>query len=428
MAQHLLLVLRILFFLTGLSDTQSVSTVSHVSVKQGGSITIPCLYDQRYRNNVKYWCRVSFWLRCSTVVRTDHPMTSGKTSISDDINQRIFTVTMTNLSSSDSDYYWCSVEKKNEGDDGARLQISVTPGTPELYVDQQEMTGVVGGSVTMLCYYSSYGDSGRWCRMGGSCVAVGSSGALDGTFVKLVQEQRETTNGFVLMVTMSGLMMANTGWYWCEKGKLQMPVHITVNQPTTTQTTTTTTQAPTSHQTSLTSAESNTSPPTVTPSVTDRDNVVTDENTDEKHQSLLEVLFIPLSLLVVLIAVTLVTLKMLRKHKDKKAKDQPPNTSVQPADPEQDITYSTVSHIRGTAQQDLNPERHGDLYSNVIPMQHWTAQRDPFPDDAVTYSTVVTKNKTQPNQNQLVAYSTVAQHQRYSRSQSTRRDVGGNTG
>ncbi|XP_055758356.1 CMRF35-like molecule 1 isoform X2 [Salvelinus fontinalis] len=287
------------------------------------------------------------------------------------------------------------------------------------------MTGVVGGSVTVLCYYSSYGGSGRWCRMGGSCVAVGSSGAFEGTVVKL--EQRKTTNGYVLTVTMSGLMMENTGWYWCEKGKLQMPVHITVNQPTTTQSTTTTTQAPTSHQTSLTSAESNTSPPTVTPSVTDRDNVVTNENTDEKHQSLLEVLFIPLSLLVVLIAVTLVTLKMLRKHKDKKAKDQPTKTSVQSADPEQDITYSTVSHIRGTAQQDLNPERHGDLYTTVIPKQHWTAQRqDPFPDDAVTYSTVVTKNKTQPN-NQLVVYSTVAQHQRYSRSQSTRRDVGENT-
>ncbi|XP_055757606.1 uncharacterized protein LOC129835933 [Salvelinus fontinalis] len=233
---------------------------------------------------------------------------------------------------------------------------SSNSGTPELYVDQQEMTGVVGGSVTVLCYYSSYGGSRRWCRMGGSCVAVGSSEAFDGTVVKLVQEQRETTNGFVLTVTMSGLMMENTGWYWCEKGDLQITVHITVNQPTTTQSTTTTTQAPTSHQTSLTSAESNTSPPTVTPSVTDRDNVVTNENTDEKHQSLLEVLFIPLSLLVVLIAVTLVTLKMLRKHKDKKAKDQPTNTSVQPADPEQDITYSTVRYIRGTAQQDLNSD------------------------------------------------------------------------
>ncbi|XP_029525267.1 polymeric immunoglobulin receptor-like isoform X5 [Oncorhynchus nerka] len=364
MAPHLLLLLRILFFLTGVSYAQSVSTVSHVSVKQGGSITIPCLYNQRYRNNVKYWCRGCNWFVCSTVLRTDHPKTSGKTSISDDINQRVFTVTMTSLSPSDSDCYWCIVERKGKADDGSRLQISVTPGTPELYVDQQQMTGVVGGSVTVLCYYSSQGSSGKWCKMGGYCVAVGLSGALNGTCVKLVQEQSRTTNSYVLMVTMRGLMMENTGWYWCEKGDLQMPVHITVNQPTTTQSTT-----------------------TISPSVTNRDNVETNENTDEKHQSWLEFLFIPLSLLVVLIAVTLVTLKMLRKHKDKKAKDQPPNTTVQSSDSEQNITYSTV----------LNPESHGDLYSTVIPKQHRTAKKDPLPDDAVTYSTVVTKNKVQPN-------------------------------
>ncbi|XP_029525265.1 polymeric immunoglobulin receptor-like isoform X3 [Oncorhynchus nerka] len=373
MAPHLLLLLRILFFLTGVSYAQSVSTVSHVSVKQGGSITIPCLYNQRYRNNVKYWCRGCNWFVCSTVLRTDHPKTSGKTSISDDINQRVFTVTMTSLSPSDSDCYWCIVERKGKADDGSRLQISVTPGTPELYVDQQQMTGVVGGSVTVLCYYSSQGSSGKWCKMGGYCVAVGLSGALNGTCVKLVQEQSRTTNSYVLMVTMRGLMMENTGWYWCEKGDLQMPVHITVNQPTTTQSTT-----------------------TISPSVTNRDNVETNENTDEKHQSWLEFLFIPLSLLVVLIAVTLVTLKMLRKHKDKKAKDQPPNTTVS-SDSEQNITYSTVSHIRGSTQQVLNPESHGDLYSTVIPKQHRTAKKDPLPDDAVTYSTVVTKNKVQPN-------------------------------
>uniref|UniRef100_A0A4W5JBZ4 Ig-like domain-containing protein n=1 Tax=Hucho hucho TaxID=62062 RepID=A0A4W5JBZ4_9TELE len=320
-----------------------VSTVSHMSVKQRGSITIPCLYDQRYRNNVKYWCRGYYWSGCSTVVRTDHPKTSGKTSISDDINQRVFTVTMTNLSPSDSDYYWCIVDRKNEADDGVRLQLSVTPGTPELYVDQQELTRVVGGSVTVLCYYSAFEVSERWCRMGWSCVAVGHSGALDGTFVKLQQEQIETTNGYVLMVTMSGLRIENTGWYWCEKGDLQMPVYITVNQPNTTQSNTTT---------------------TITPSVTNRENGVTNENTDEKKQSLLEVLLIPLSLLVVLIAGTLVTWKMLRKHKDKKAKDQPPNTSVQSADSEQNITYSTVSHIRGTTQQ-VKPNPFDQIPSNI---------------------------------------------------------------
>ncbi|CAB1343630.1 unnamed protein product [Coregonus sp. 'balchen'] len=159
MATHHLLVLDIFFFLTGLSGTQSVSTVSQVSVKRGGSITIPCLYGQIYRNHVKYWCRGSGWLSYSNVVRTDHPKTSGKTSISDDINQQMFTVTITKLSPSDSDYYWCIVEKECT-DDGVGLQLSVTP---------------------------------------------------DGTFVKLQQEQRKNTNGLVLTVKLTGLRMENTG-------------------------------------------------------------------------------------------------------------------------------------------------------------------------------------------------------------------------
>ncbi|KAK6293621.1 hypothetical protein J4Q44_G00359470 [Coregonus suidteri] len=377
MATHHLLVLDIFFFLTGLSGIQSVSTVSHVTVKKGGSITIPCLYDQRYRNHVKYWCKGLV-----------------------------------------SDYFWCAVEKFGP-DEKTYLSLSVTTGTPGLYVDQQHVTGVEGQSVTVNCSYINTGDM-RWCRMGGSCVK--ESETLDaGASVKL---KRISTNGKkVMIVTMSGLDRENTGWYWCAVGDLQMPVHITVNQKTIAQSTTTittttyirTTKAPTTHQTSVTGAESNTSQPTVTPSVTDQNNGGTDEKRQERIQSLLVVLLIPLSLLGVVIAGTLVTWKMLRKHKDKKAKGQPPNTSVQSADPEQEITYSTVSHIRGATQQGLNPERHVDLYSTVIPMQHRKAQRqDPFPDDAVTYSTLVTKNKTQPNAAEPddVVYSTVAPHQR----------------
>uniref|UniRef100_A0A4W5JPM6 Ig-like domain-containing protein n=1 Tax=Hucho hucho TaxID=62062 RepID=A0A4W5JPM6_9TELE len=185
------------------TDTQRVSTMSHVSVKQGGSITIPCLYDQRYRNNVKYWCRGYYWLGCSTVLHTDHPNVSEKTSISDDVNQRGFTVTMTSLSPSDSDYYWCIVERKNEADDGVRLQLSVTP---ELYVDQQELTGVVGESVTVRCYYSSLGGSGRWCRMGVRTDHPNTSGKTSTS---------DDINQQVFTVTMISLSPSDSDYYWC---------------------------------------------------------------------------------------------------------------------------------------------------------------------------------------------------------------------
>ncbi|CAB1343632.1 unnamed protein product, partial [Coregonus sp. 'balchen'] len=275
---------------------QSVSTVSHVTVKKGGSITIPCLYDQRYRNHVKYWCKGRKFLYCSTQMCTKPKSTSDWLSISDNVTTSIFTLTMNNLQPVVSDYFWCAVEKVGL-DESTYLSLSVTTDM-------------------------------RWCRMGGSCVK--KSETLDaGASVKL---KRISTNGKkVMIVTMSGLDRENTGWYWCAVGDLQMPVHITVNQKTIAQSTTTIT------------------------------------TTTYIRSNLLVVLLIPLSLLGVVIAGTLVTWKMLRKHKDKKAKGQPPNTSVQSADPEQEITYSTVSHIRGATQQAAEPD--DVVYSTVAPHQ-----------------------------------------------------------
>ncbi|XP_021466639.2 polymeric immunoglobulin receptor isoform X2 [Oncorhynchus mykiss] len=331
MAPYLLLVLHILFFLTGLSGIHGVSTVSHVSVSEGGSITIPCLYHHGYEEHVKYWCSGYFFNFCSTLMRTDSQSASNWLSIADNVTTRVFTVTMKNLQLG-SGYYWCAVEKGGT----THLYLSVATGTARLYVDQQHVTGVEGQSVTVNCNYSNSGDF-CWCRLGGSCV-VRTVGNLDGASVEL---KRILANGKkVMIVTMSQLKMKNTGWYWCAVGDLQMPVHITVNQPTTTQSNTTT---------------------------TNQKNGGTDEKRQERIQSLLVVLLIPLSLLVVVIAGTLVTLKKLRKQKDKKAKDQPANTSVQSADSEPNITYSTVSHTRGTAQQEAEP---GDVvYSTVAAHQ-----------------------------------------------------------
>ncbi|KAM9396004.1 uncharacterized protein ACWYII_033867 [Salvelinus alpinus] len=111
-----------------------------------------------------------------------------------------------------------------------------------------------------------------------------------------------------------------------------------------------------------------------------------------------KVLLISLGMLVVVTAGILVTWKMWRKHKDNKAKDQTTNNSVS-ADFEQDITYSTVTHTRETAQQRPNPESHHDvMYRTVMPDQFRTAEkRNPFPeaDDDVTYSTVIPQHKAQ---------------------------------
>uniref|UniRef100_A0A8C4ELK5 Immunoglobulin domain-containing protein n=1 Tax=Dicentrarchus labrax TaxID=13489 RepID=A0A8C4ELK5_DICLA len=202
----------------------SVTTVSKVSVKAGGSISIPCLYEPEYTHHVKYLCKGYTWELCSYSVRTDQPDSSGKFSISDDKQQRIFTVTINNLMMKDSSfYYWCAVEINVREDERKFFELSVTTGWPQLFVDHQEITGFNGEHVTIHGSYSNTGEI-EWCRLGRSCVKK-PSGSIDGTRVTINANVPK-----VFTVTMSGLRTESSGWYFCTKGGLQMPVHVTVKE------------------------------------------------------------------------------------------------------------------------------------------------------------------------------------------------------
>ncbi|TKS85703.1 Polymeric immunoglobulin receptor [Collichthys lucidus] len=219
MAMHL----GFLIVLTGLTGIHSITTVREVSVKAGGSISIPCLYDPYYINHVKYLCKGYFWKSCSDAVRTDQ-QSSGKFSISDDKNRRIFTVTINDLTGEDTDY-WCAVKVNGGSDKGAYFHLSVTSGTPSLHVDHQEIRAFIGDNITISCYFHNLEEM-QWCRLGGSCVKR-SSESIDGTTVTINARKS------VFTVTMSGLKTESSGWYWCVMGGLQMPVYVTVKQPTT---------------------------------------------------------------------------------------------------------------------------------------------------------------------------------------------------
>ncbi|XP_074502133.1 uncharacterized protein LOC141773880 isoform X1 [Sebastes fasciatus] len=201
----------------------TITTVSEVSGKAGDSISIPCLYDSQHMNHVKYFCKGNHWSSCSDAVKTNQPSSSGQFSISADKSRGIFTVTMKDLTDKDADDYWCAVEIDDRPHDGEKFHLSVTRDTPGLYVDQQEITGYKGYSITINCHYHNSGES-AWCRLGSSCVTT-SSGSIDGTRVTI---SRSVPNVFT--VTMSELRTESSGWYWCLKGDLQMPVHVTVTE------------------------------------------------------------------------------------------------------------------------------------------------------------------------------------------------------
>ncbi|XP_064189863.1 polymeric immunoglobulin receptor-like [Anguilla rostrata] len=230
MAPTQLLFLSIIF-LSVRPGADSVSTVSKVDLQSGRSVTIPCHYDKKYENNVKYWCRGSNWNICHTAVRTDSPTVRGDTSITDDPTHHVFTVTIKYLMWRDTGFYWCGVEIKGDGGEYKHLHLSVTAGTPGLWVDQQEVTSVEGGHVSVQCHYNESSSMKKWCRAEGSCVEVNSSKSGRAE----IEDDRSKK---VFIVTMRELNREDTGWYWCVNRELEIPVHITVTQKTTTTTVT----------------------------------------------------------------------------------------------------------------------------------------------------------------------------------------------
>ena len=114
------------------AEVYSIATVNRVSVKAGDSILIPCLYDQKYINHVKYLCKGYSYNFCSTVVRTNQ-QSSGKFLISDDKKQKIFTVTINNVTDGDA-HFWCVVEINGGQDVAKYFRLSVTKGKSSILI------------------------------------------------------------------------------------------------------------------------------------------------------------------------------------------------------------------------------------------------------------------------------------------------------
>ncbi|XP_039994995.1 uncharacterized protein LOC120796337 [Xiphias gladius] len=324
MALHLGFLL-ILAVLTGI---HSITTVSEVSVKAGESITIPCLYDSQYINHVKYLCRGYYFSSCSYVVKTNHGL--GRFSISDDKKQRIFTVTIKDLTDQDTDY-WCSVEIIEGRDVKQYFHLSVTRGSPRLYVDHQEIKGFNGHSVNINCRNRNAGEK-RFCRLGGNCVN-GTRGSIDGTTVTIT-----TRVPGVFTVTMSGLTTKSSGWYSCATGDLQMPVHVTVTEkPTTSKYS----KSETTHATTGLTTTTGLSPPreTVNHSASEDDTRTSSCCSFSIHQ---KSFIIRLSLLLFIVMVALFIWFVFRRNQRSKAKSPTPMA-------EEDLRHSNAEkHSKGT--------------------------------------------------------------------------------
>uniref|UniRef100_A0A4W6FI70 Immunoglobulin V-set domain-containing protein n=1 Tax=Lates calcarifer TaxID=8187 RepID=A0A4W6FI70_LATCA len=95
-----------LLFIVALSGA---AAVIHVSGYEGRDVNVSCSYGEGYESYEKYLCRND----CgnSDVLITTTKAKKNKYSIYDDKKRRVFTTTLSDLSSVDAGKYWCGVTR-----------------------------------------------------------------------------------------------------------------------------------------------------------------------------------------------------------------------------------------------------------------------------------------------------------------------------
>ncbi|KAL7851088.1 hypothetical protein AOLI_G00214440 [Acnodon oligacanthus] len=216
--------LILLVLLLCVSDSESLKTLKNLAVRCGGSLTIPCFYNEKYRSNRKYWCKGKVWSFCKIVAYTN---TNGSLSVTDHPTQNMFTVELKSLQDSDSGYYWCAVETGGGSDDGDYLYLTVSS-DPAVSVINSRVSGQEGGSVSVQCLYSSkYKNEKReWCRFKDwRCFSGGRTDTSQNSAVLVTDYGKGSVN-----VEMRGLQKSDAGWYWFSAGDVGVTVHLTVTE------------------------------------------------------------------------------------------------------------------------------------------------------------------------------------------------------
>ncbi|CAN9503317.1 unnamed protein product [Ophioblennius macclurei] len=90
-----------------------------VSGQEGGSVTVECLYSEKYRESEKKWCPSGDWSSCRPT-GSDGTYEDASVAIRDD-RTRAFTITLKKLQMKDAGWYWCLA-----GQEKKMVQVLVT--------------------------------------------------------------------------------------------------------------------------------------------------------------------------------------------------------------------------------------------------------------------------------------------------------------
>ncbi|XP_058274773.1 polymeric immunoglobulin receptor-like isoform X2 [Hemibagrus wyckioides] len=216
----------------------------YFSLKPGSSVTIPCRYNREYIQHKKYWCSGYYFSSCTIQAYASY--TKGRVTVTDNPAESFFTVTLDNLQTKDTGWYWCGVEIYGSEVREA-LHITVKS-DPDLSVRESRVRGEEGGSVTVQCLYSTQyqNTQKQWCRFKDrKCWTFTKTETSQNSAVQFSDNKNRSFN-----VQLNGLKKSDAGWYWCSAGDLQVPVHINVTDPPPVTPTVTPTVTTTTHQVS----------------------------------------------------------------------------------------------------------------------------------------------------------------------------------
>ncbi|XP_039531999.1 polymeric immunoglobulin receptor-like [Pimephales promelas] len=192
-----------------------------LTIKPGGSVTIPCHYDEKNPPQKKYW--YSDRDRSNIYTNT----TEENLSVIDHPDQSLFTLTMRNLQNKNTGRYCCVVE--TDGQESTRLDLYIkVQSAPDVSVMNSSVSGREGDNVSVQCFYTSgYQDKHKqWCRYKDqSCYTVGRTDISQNSSVQISDDGRSS-----FTVLMTGLRLSDSGWYFCSAGEALNPVQLTVTE------------------------------------------------------------------------------------------------------------------------------------------------------------------------------------------------------
>ncbi|XP_039860518.1 polymeric immunoglobulin receptor-like isoform X3 [Simochromis diagramma] len=184
-------------------------TVTNIESYEGYSESINCLYENQYQNNLKYICRGNQPSTClQDALITSNNRENGRFRLNDVKMSRIFTVTISNLTQSDSGHYLCGVQTNSDHDVFSAVELRVKEWC---CVRSTKITGTVGQPLTLQCPYPQQhrdnrkflckGDHRNSCR---DMVTSQNRFALQADIY---------SNSF--SVTITKIQADDAGTYWC---------------------------------------------------------------------------------------------------------------------------------------------------------------------------------------------------------------------